>query len=92
MGGVLRMHRMIGDHVSKGELIATLGDPLGEKQLELTEPIDGLIIGRIMLPIVNEGDAVCHIASISSPDLPQSMEQLESDFTGDPLFDEDEII
>jgi len=92
MGGVLRLHRMIGDHVTKGELIATLGDPLGEEQIELTAPIKGVIIGRTMLPIVNEGDAVCHIAAISSPEAAQSLEQLESDFVGDPLFDEDEII
>lgn len=92
MGGVLRMHRTVGDHVIKGELIATLGDPLGEQQVEINASMDGVIIGRTMLPIVNEGDALCHIAAISRPDVPQSMEQLESDLTGDPLFDEDEII
>ncbi len=92
MGGVLRMHRDCGEHVEEGALIATLGDPLGTTEVEIKAPFDGLIIGRTVLPIVNEGDAVVHIAEIIKRRNEEPMVQLGEALSNDPLFDEDEII
>ncbi|WP_203291951.1 succinylglutamate desuccinylase/aspartoacylase family protein [Maricaulis parjimensis] len=91
-GGVLRMHRSIGQHVEKGELIGVLSDPLGEHDEEILSPVPGLIIGRTMLPIVNEGDAICHVAEIVKRRNDEPMAQLDDMLGSDPLFDEDEII
>jgi len=92
MGGVLRMHRDCGEHVEEDTLIATLSDPLGTQEVEITAPCDGLIIGRTVLPIVNEGDAVVHIAEILKRRNEEPMVQLGEALSNDPLFDEDEII
>jgi predicted deacylase len=92
MGGVLRMHRGIGAHVEQDELIGVLSDPLGEKDIEILSPVAGLIIGRTMLPIVNEGDAVCHVAEIVKRRNDEPMAQLDDALGSDPLFDEDEIL
>ena len=56
-------------------------------------PLAGLIIGRTNLPVVNQGDALFHIAEVARPEAaPEQLGQLESELVADPLFDEDEII
>lgn len=94
MGGVLRMHKNIGHHVAAGDVIGTLADPLGEKEREVTAPVAGLIIGRTVLPVVNEGDAVFHIAEILKRrnENEEPLAQITEALSRDPLFDEDEII
>ncbi|HCW66175.1 MAG TPA: succinylglutamate desuccinylase, partial [Thalassospira lucentensis] len=45
------------------------------------------------LPIVNQGDALFHIASIKRPsELQERMDAIETHLQSDPLLDEDEII
>jgi hypothetical protein len=52
-----------------------------------------LIVGRTVLPIVNEGDGLYHIATISQKADPEAtIESLAAQLDADPLFDEDEII
>ncbi|WP_421787582.1 succinylglutamate desuccinylase/aspartoacylase family protein [Hyphobacterium sp.] len=92
MGGVLRAFKTIGAWVEKGETIAALSDPLGAQEVEVRSPATGLIIGRTMLPIVNEGDALFHIAEIVKPLTEDGHTALEQAFEGHPLFDEDEIL
>lgn len=89
MGGVLRAFKTIGAWVEKGETIAALSDPLGAQEVEVRSPATGLIIGRTMLPIVNEGDALFHIAEIVKPLTEDGHTALEQAFEGHPLFDED---
>jgi len=45
-----------------------------------------------MLPIVNEGDAVFHLAKLSPRAAEATVDELASQLEEDPLFDEDEII
>jgi predicted deacylase len=50
--------------VRKGEVIYNIHDPfLINKSEPVVAPFDGIIIGLTNLPVVNEGDAICHIAS-----------------------------
>jgi hypothetical protein len=92
MGGVLRAFKTIGAWVEEGEVIAALSDPLGQQDMDVKSPATGLIIGRAMLPIVNEGDALFHIAEIVKPKTEDGHTELEQAFEGHPLFDEDEIL
>lgn len=92
MGGVLRAYKTIGAWVEEDEVIAALSDPLGQQEVEVRSPATGLIIGRTMLPIVNEGDALFHIAEILKPITEDGHTELEQAFEGHPLFDEDEIL
>lgn len=60
--GILRTLIPLGARVQKGTLLAVLGDPFGKFDLEITAPYSGIVIGRSNIPLVNEGDALYHIA------------------------------
>lgn len=54
--------KKIGDFVTAGTAIATISDPFGrESQIVLADE-DGVLIGANLLPLVNQGDAMFHIA------------------------------
>ncbi|SFR42928.1 succinylglutamate desuccinylase/aspartoacylase family protein [Litoreibacter janthinus] len=92
-GGLLRAFKSEGDVVKDGELLAAVSDPFGENEVELFASFDGIIVGRAVMPIVNEGDAIYHIAEvISNSRAETAVEDLSAQLEEDPLFDEDEII
>ncbi|MEX5728185.1 putative deacylase [Rhodovulum iodosum] len=92
-GGLLRNYKSEGDVVQKGETLAIVSDPFGEVHTDVVAPDDGIIVGRAVMPIVNEGDALFHLAAItSSTDAEDTMETLTAQVEDDPLFDEDEIV
>lgn len=64
--GVLRAEVGLGDPVSKGELLGVVGDPLGEVDTPVVCTADGVVIGRIILPLVHEGDALFHVARVDA--------------------------
>lgn len=75
-GGILRPTVVLGARVKKRDLLGVLSDPLGEHEVEVRAPTSGIIIGRTNLPLVNEGDALFHIATFESPRTVE--EQLET--------------
>ena len=60
--GMLRTLKAQGDAVKKDELIAFVDGPFGEMSHELRSSFDGIIIGKSQIPLVQEGDAIFHIA------------------------------
>lgn len=92
-GGLLKTRAVPGDHVSKGQVVAEIIDPLGDRQIALTSDENGIIIGRTHLPLVHRGDAVFHIARVKDPETSHArIGRIEGDLVHAPLFDEDEII
>ncbi len=92
-GGLLRTFKSTGDEVTTGDLLGAISDPFGETETEILAESDGLIIGRANLPVINEGDALFHIAQLKQIDNAEStIDSLAAQLVGDPLFDEDEII
>lgn len=92
-GGLLRTFRADGDVVAKGDVMAVVADPFGELEEEVIAPFNGIVVGRAVLPIVNEGDAVFHLARVKSMAVAEgAVEDLNDQLSDDPLFDEDEII
>lgn len=91
-GGLLRTYRGDGDVVAAGDVLATVSDPFGEKSVDLLAPSAGIIIGRAVLPVVHEGDAVFHLAEVRHSDPAQAVEDIAEQLESSPLFDEDEII
>lgn len=93
MGGILRLYKSDGDFVTEGEVMATVADPFGEEERTIEAPFGGIIVGRAVMPIVNEGDAVFHLGHVGSlPEAEDAVEDLSAQLSDDPLFDEDEII
>ncbi len=63
--GVVVTRRKLGHHVAEGDVLAEIYDPSNLFDGQVAEVIanaTGLIIGRTRLPLVNEGDALFHIA------------------------------
>lgn len=92
-GGLLRSFKTTGEEVKDGDLLGVISDPFGESDTEIVSSVDGLIVGRSVLPIVNEGDGLFHIAALDRyDDAEATIESLAAQLDADPLFDEDEII
>lgn len=93
VGGLVRMFRTTGEVVKQGDILGIISDPFGQIEVEVLASTKGLIIGRSNFPVVNEGDALFHIATVKSADKAEAMiDSMESQLVADPLFDEDEII
>jgi len=63
--GILRAMVPLGARVKKGTLLGVVADPFGESEIQLTSPYSGIVIGKTNLPLVNEGEAIYHIARFS---------------------------
>ena len=60
--GLLRTTVALGSQVESGTCLGIIADPLGDNEMEVHSPAEGVVIGRANLPLVHEGDAVFHIA------------------------------
>ena len=60
--GILRLVVKLGASVTKGETLGFVSDPYGENQVEIKAPNNGIIIGRTNIPLIQEGDALIHLA------------------------------
>jgi hypothetical protein len=79
--------------VAAGDLLAIVSDPFGEVEATVEADRPGIIVGRSNLPVVNEGDALFHVAELPKPESASgTVEALTGQLDADPLFDEDEII
>lgn len=93
VGGLLRSFRANGDVVNTGDIMGVVSDPFGDIEMEIVAPFRGIVVGRAVLPIVNEGDAVFHLARVKSTEIAEgAVIDLNDQLADDPLFDEDEII
>lgn len=64
--GMLRTVKALGDAVKRGEIIAFIDEPLGDNSFAMRSSFDGIIIGKSQIPLVQEGDAVFHIAAFEN--------------------------
>ncbi|SFJ11668.1 succinylglutamate desuccinylase/aspartoacylase family protein [Jannaschia pohangensis] len=93
VGGLLRTYRSNGDVVAAGTVLAAVSDPFGREEREIAAPFDGIVVGRAVMPVVNEGDAVFHLGRVASVVRAETtVDDLSAQIADDPLFDEDEII
>ncbi len=53
----------LGKKVKKNQLLATITNVFGEHLLEVRASHSGLVIGQALLPMVNRGDALFHVAT-----------------------------
>jgi uncharacterized protein len=61
--GIIRTIKSLGDTVKKGDIIAYINEPLDDSVYEILAPYAGIIIGKSEMPLIQEGDAVFHIAN-----------------------------
>lgn len=60
--GVLRLEAKLGDTVKKGDVIGRIGSTSPGKSLRVLSPVNGVVIGIIRNPIINQGGPIANIA------------------------------
>ena len=68
VGGIFRSWVPLGQRVEKGQVLGHMSDSVGEDKSKIRAVFDGIVIGRTQLPVVNEGDALFHIARFGDAD------------------------
>lgn len=66
--GIMRPIAGIGYRVSKGQKLAVVADPFGHSEEPVLSSIPGIVVGINNLPLVNEGEALYHIARFDELD------------------------
>ena len=66
--GIVRDRKKLGDWVEKGEALAEIGDPFGRVIGTVNASRAGIVIGKQNIPLVQEGDAMFHVAWFSEPE------------------------
>ncbi len=64
--GLLRIKKSLGARVEINEVLGQVAHPLGRNETEVLATKPGVIIGQVNLPLINEGDALFHIASLEA--------------------------
>lgn len=76
--GFVQHHKELGDFVQKNEVLATIRDPYGAVLDNVCSRYEGIIIGKQNIPLVQEGEAMYHIAYFHQPDdVVEGIEQLQ---------------
>jgi len=85
--GIVNHKRGLGDHVREGEVLATIADPYGHELDRVLCNADGIIIGRQNIPLVQEGEAMYHIAYFHEPhEVAENLELLQDSLLPDENF------
>lgn len=65
--GIVRLIKPLGSRVDEGEVLGVVADPFGVQEKQAVAPYEGIVIGKSNLPLVNEGEALFHIARVRRP-------------------------
>jgi len=78
--GIVSNKKILGEHVKRGEVLAEIGDSFGNVLDKVVTLRDGVIIGLQNIPLVQEGDAMFHIAYFAdASEVAENIEQLQDD-------------
>jgi len=66
--GIMRPIVRLGQRVRKGQKLAVVADPFGETETAIITPVSGIVVGMNNLPLVNEGEAIYHVARFDELD------------------------
>ena len=89
--GIFRTTRPLGYHVRKGDVLGVVADPFGEREAPVVAPVNGIVIGRMNLPLANAGDALFHIARFDRPGaVAAQVEAFQNEHHGPGLLNEEE--
>jgi len=80
--GILTAAAPLGARLHKDDVAGIITDPFGQEESEVRSHVSGVVIGRTNLPLVNEGEALFHVATFESP---KTAERVIEAFQTDPL-------
>ncbi len=74
--GIFRAYVGLGDRIVRDQtILGAISDPFGERERDIRAPCSGVVIGRLNLPLVNEGDGIFHVARFHRTDV--AVERIE---------------
>ena len=83
--GVLCSPVRLGARVKKNDVLGLVADPFSDQETAITAHAEGLIIGRTNIPLVNEGEALFHIARFeSAKDVATQVEAFQAGYLEPP--------
>jgi uncharacterized protein len=88
MDGIFRPLVKLGARVNKGDTLGVISAPFSSDESLLCAPSDGIIICVNNLPLVNEGEALFHIARFAQAGAVEvEIAEHESNIEGDRLYE-----
>ncbi|MGK7958606.1 MAG: succinylglutamate desuccinylase/aspartoacylase family protein [Crocosphaera sp.] len=60
--GLLHLDVKLGDKIQKKQFLGIISDAFGETQAKIRSPDQGVVIGQVQNPLVNQGDAIVNLA------------------------------
>lgn len=92
-GGIFRALKGLGDSIAPGDIIGGITNPYEGVDVPVLADVDGIIIGRTNVSVVNRADALFHVARVANAGPAQGqIGEISSAIGEDPIFDEDEIV
>lgn len=87
--GILRTKAPMGTSVERHDVLGHIHDPTSNEQTPIKARTSGIVIGRLELPVVHEGDAVYHIARFEddNADVEENVDNFQTDHSEDALLD-----
>jgi predicted deacylase len=83
--GILRSYIKLGQRIHRGELIGIVDGPLGGSAEPIHAAFSGIVVGATNLPLVNEGEALFHIARFEEIDQVQAtVEEFRTELSQQP--------
>ena len=64
--GIFRLEVSLGEQVEKKQLLGIIADAFGETSLKVRATVKGIVIAHTHNPLVNQGDAIVHLAMLES--------------------------
>jgi len=61
--GILHTKYKVGDSVKAGDILGYTTDPFGDNSHSIIATHSGIIVGQSMIPLLNRGEAVFHVAT-----------------------------
>ncbi|TKB45319.1 succinylglutamate desuccinylase/aspartoacylase family protein [Thalassotalea mangrovi] len=85
VSGIVSHKFDLGDSVEKGDVLAHIGSPYGEVLGSVVAANSGVIIGKQNIPLVQEGEAMYHIAYFQEDEdkVAEHIESVTEDFVGE---------
>jgi hypothetical protein len=88
MDGVFRPLINLGGHIKVGDTLGVISAPFSSEETVLTAEFTGIIICVSHMPLVNQGDALFHIARFKSASIVEGeIAAHESQIEEDRLYD-----
>jgi len=67
--GIVLIDCELGEVVRRGQLLGVIHDSVGKRLAQVTALCAGVVIGQVQQPLVNQGDALIHIAEVPADEL-----------------------